>query len=501
MVEAAHEDRRRGGGWAVLGAILLLSAVLRFPGLTGGYWLDEAWTVTTAREMTRLSDVFADRNLVDNNHPLITAWVFLVGDGIAGRLLSFMSALAAVVSAWRIGARRGAAVGAGVGTVGGWTAAVVATSFPLAVYGTEARGFAPAIACALACLDLADDPRRSRARSVAFTLLALCGALAHFTFVAALAGAAAMSVSSRRWKDLLTLHLPALFAVTVVYLGFVRHLKIAGGTAGEAWHAAAGMASLLVNGPDPGSGSMLGSAVLFVGVVFLLTLVVRSRGFGGDPGLACAAVVSAVAAGGMLVARTLLYGHSDVVYPRYFLVAGVVALVACAVALAGASAGSPRGKTDPPPGPAEATPQGAGATAELGTTPTRPAHAASRVATILLAALCLAGVVRTLHFGLGPGRGDYLTPLVVVASSDAPTLTSDYDSRTLRLLAYYGPRLPALLRYSRDAQGGARWHLHNTGTNAPLPDRLDVGGVGYVLRHRYPVTGPSGWEWGLYERQ
>src|SRR5262249_6510748 len=142
--------------WRVYGIIfllLLLAAALRIPGLLTDFWLDEVWTWALIRQqVTSWTDVFTKVRM-DNSHPLVTLLMHLVGDQrnwMIYRIPSYLAGVATIPVAARIGLRRGACQGVAV-------AAVFALSYPMIVYSTEARGYAPVVFFALLSLDIADQ--------------------------------------------------------------------------------------------------------------------------------------------------------------------------------------------------------------------------------------------------------------------------------------------------------------------------------------------------------
>src|SRR4029079_18407473 len=115
----------------------------------------------------------------DNNHILITLWMYALG-GDHGPLLyrrpSLIAGLCTVATAWRSGWRKDPS--------SAWVyAAVFAASFPLTVYAVEARGYAVALACALGIYALfVGKEWPSGKHSLAIGALALVGFSAHFAF-------------------------------------------------------------------------------------------------------------------------------------------------------------------------------------------------------------------------------------------------------------------------------------------------------------------------------
>lgn len=457
--------------WLPLVLLLCFAAVLRAVVLRTDLWLDEAWSFEIARGCTSLTDIWADpRNYVDNNHPLVTAWMMIVGPVTSTggwwiyRLPSFLAGLTAIGLAYR--------------TFGRLPALWLTVALPFTVYGTEARGYAPALAALLACLTLlrpefhpdsptpTDDQPSSPSllRLLTYWLLCAIGLWSHFTFIHVLAG---LLMVPRSLKRNLAYHAVPLATVALTYFLFVRHLKIAGGPTSELRDAIIGMASLLGGGPEKGWMAYLTAACVLTPCLLVSAANFRDR-------LTRGAAVACLAALATLLIKVLQFGRPEVVFPRYFLLAGTFAGLVLA--------------------------------REVARQYTLANQQKRRAVQALFGAIAVVtlgfATLDSIRFVL-VGRGQFLAPLKLVAASSEPTLCSDYDSRTQRLIDYYRPWLPGQIFYTDALHPGApRWYLANTGSNQPkTPHGYVLRGQTYVLRKIYPAVGPSGWSWQLYERQ
>src|SRR5258707_11952356 len=120
----------------VPGLLLLVAAagLLRLAAARDDLWLDEIWSLSLAARVHRALDVFTSLHH-DNNHYLVTLWMFLLGDNAAGfwyRLPSVLAGTAAVALAYFAGQKLG-------GNAGVFAAILTALSLPLVVYSSEAR--------------------------------------------------------------------------------------------------------------------------------------------------------------------------------------------------------------------------------------------------------------------------------------------------------------------------------------------------------------------------
>jgi uncharacterized membrane protein len=122
--------------WIAIALSLVFALGLRLAAASGDLWLDEIWSVLIARTLHSAADVFTLRH--DNNHPLNTLYLYLLGQPrlqLEYRLASVLSGVACIglvgYSAWRRwGARES------------WLATVLcAVSFPIVLYSSEARGY------------------------------------------------------------------------------------------------------------------------------------------------------------------------------------------------------------------------------------------------------------------------------------------------------------------------------------------------------------------------
>ncbi len=168
------------------------------------------------------------------------------------RLLAFVSGLASVVIAWRIGARDGP-------LNGGLTALVFAWSFPLAYYSSEARGYAPAVCLTLLALwwllRYCDTQRSSDAAG--FWVSSVLAMMAHASFLLAFIGMllwtdshAERITGSVRKATRITLRafvVPGI-AIGVFYLVSLRGMRIGGGPPYWLLEVATQTLSLMVGG-------------------------------------------------------------------------------------------------------------------------------------------------------------------------------------------------------------------------------------------------------------
>jgi hypothetical protein len=177
-------DRLPTAAWIAAGAILIAGAALRIAGAQGELWLDEIWSL-------RLIDQIKAGNLLpaiatDNNHYLNTLYLALVGGDAEPRMLRALSILlgtATVAAAGWLQRERG------------WftaiaTMALIACAYPLVNAGSEARGYAGMLLCALLAIAAAERARDqpSRRNDLMLGIAAVVGVLFQPLMLALIAG-------------------------------------------------------------------------------------------------------------------------------------------------------------------------------------------------------------------------------------------------------------------------------------------------------------------------
>jgi hypothetical protein len=217
-------------GIIVAGGLLRLAASLDQP------WMDEVWSIANALRVRSPIQILTSLTL-DNNHPLNTLWLWLVGSTTRWwlyRALAVTSGLLTLVVTARVRPRP-------PGPEGLVRLALTSLSFPLVLLGSEARGYAPAMLCGLvAYLLLQGDDRPSPARRLALTTVLVTGMLAHPTtlyivvalgvwaFVRARAGGARLIAAAGRAAVLLA---PAVAITALLLSVYVWRFKIGGAPA------------------------------------------------------------------------------------------------------------------------------------------------------------------------------------------------------------------------------------------------------------------------------
>ena len=219
----------RRTGPIVVAGLVLAAAALRVRALFTDFWLDEIFSLDgLARRATSVADIFFSPALRhDNNHHLNTLVLYLLRDHdnwVAMRMPAFVAGLIVVALAAVIARRRGVMDGL-------FTGALVACSFTMAVYSTEARGYAFVLMFALlgliALRRYLETPRLSRA--VPFWMAVALGLASHPSVLHFYAGACLWSGYRLRGRvrDLIRLH-----AVPIAWMALWAVVVLRGGRVG-----------------------------------------------------------------------------------------------------------------------------------------------------------------------------------------------------------------------------------------------------------------------------
>lgn len=169
-------------GWAVALAVIV-GLGLRIALGRSGIWLDEAWSVIMAHDVGGPLGVITGIHH-DNNHPLNSWWLQLVGlsaPPLLMRTLSIACSTITIAVAARIAARRSEWAGM-------LAAFLFAVSPMLVLLGSEARGYAPMLLALVWIIDRLDRPPGDPTATARWpiTLAAIAGTLGHFVMLPAL---------------------------------------------------------------------------------------------------------------------------------------------------------------------------------------------------------------------------------------------------------------------------------------------------------------------------
>lgn len=451
---------------------LVLGAALRVAGLSTDFWLDEVWSWSIAGRLDSPLQVFTAIHH-SNNHHLLTLWMFLLGDAAPVwlyRLPSLIAGLAAMPLVAALAWRRGRLEAALAVTA-------VSVCFALVHFASEARGYALAVAFALAaqlCLLRALESGDRRA-AVGFGGFVALGLLVHLGSAFYWAGAGVQSLWQLRGlgvgdrvRRLAALHALPAIALVALYAVDLRELAVGGGNPTDLPILLARTAGFAFGAPVIRSLGL--TYILIIAVALAAAAATRARrsddSWIGD-------LVTILAA--PLLVLALL--RPDVIAVRYFLIGITLALLLLADLLAGAlRSGGMR-----------------------------------RVVGIALGIAFLMGNALHLSAFLEHGRGGFRAALLSMAAADPnPEIRvgSDHDFRNGSVLRFYARELPedrALAYFPRDRHppAGPEWMiLHRAQRPARISSTLtDAAGHRYALFSEFDHAAISGFYWALYRNE
>lgn len=461
-------SRRAAFAW--IAAACAVGIGLRGVGLATDFWLDEIWTWRIAARVGSSLDVFTAIHH-SNNHHLNTLFFYWIGDTphtwiyrLPALILGTASIGLGAAVAWRRGHLEA--------VLAAW---LLAGSFALVHFSSEARGSGPTVAFAFAGLwwlerDL-ERPRSSNA--AAFGLCVVAGFLYQLVFCFFWAGAIVHSgwaLWTRRpavgpWlRAMLRLHGVPLLAFVVLWLVDLRQLKVGGGPAPVLdWLAArtVGFSFGLPVEPEFGiAWALLALAVVGAG---LWHLAKRA-----DPAWTGFAVT-------IVIAPLLVLGwiRPDVLAVRYFLIGIAFSLLLAALLLAKAIRAGRLGRA---------------------------------LAVALLGVFAVGNGVHLARFA-EHGRGGYRAALDTLASQSRGAVLevgSDHDFRVGAVLGFHARTLPPdkrlLYRTRRQwPHYGPEWMILHRQERSKAPATFLVDeSRRYALVAEFDHAAISGYYWILY---
>jgi hypothetical protein len=460
----------RRTGALIAAALIAVALILRLSAAFNDLWLDELWSLAFARRASSPADLLL-RIQHDNNHPLNTLWMYLLGQDAPGfmyRLPAVLAGTGAVILAGRIARPRGELTARLAITL-------TAFSYLLIHYASEARGYSLALFFAfLGFLYLEQFlATRRTLPALGFGLSGVAGLLAHLTYLQFSVGAlvwSAMRIGQeraslgQRVRALVACHLLPLGFLLWLYLVQIRRMAIGGGDPRSLSQVIPNAVALAVGAPPDHPITL--AAAAGAALLFAAGLAALQRQ-GSDRWIFFLATV-------LLGPGLLLALHREVVFERYFLMSAAFMLLPVSMALGDLrERGGMR--------------QAAGALALTG---------------------ILAGNMSLVARLQRDGRGAYREALAFIAActpGDPISLASDHDFRNGVLIDYYRHTLPGrqIIYYARGAwpATGPDWFIaHRQSAGADPPRTLTMGPAQYRLAKvtRYSLL--SGWDWYIYRK-
>ncbi len=461
-----------GSDWRLSAGLIFLGGILLFVCSRGDLWFDEIWSFEWVRRAASPWDVLTKLHH-DNNHPINTWWLMFLGGwcpSIVCRLPAVICGVLSLVLVDRLAAQihpssRAVAV------------ALCAFSFPLVLYFSEARGYAPAVACSLAvAVILMENCLRPRwFVALLFWMVCIVGMLSHATFLLILAAFGCWKMvhiwrggnglGKTLLEGCLWFAVPGI-AAAAYYLEFLRPMQIGGGPEYSLGRVLGHFFGYALGFPVEGGWAV--GAVVVGGSAYLASIAFCLRGSAFCPAFVLLPVSAALG---------LLLTQPDILYFRYFLVFLPFFYMALGVLFARMASFSSTGF--------------------------------SLVAALLLVAFLILQVPRLVALCTF-GRGGYERALMLVATSPYAnkTVTSDQDFRNGLLVEFYRKHRPLLenVKYVGLAQartGVAGWLITHTQEPLENPPRssLEIGAGKFRLVAVFPYAGVSGWHWMIYRSE
>ncbi len=437
----------------------------------GNLWLDEILSLQWGRNANSPLDLLLLFRH-DNNHPLNSAWLMFVGEGahpLVQRLPAILSGGLSLLLIFRIGAI--------VSPVARFVPLFLAAfSFPLILYSSEARGYAPALFFLLLSLwFLFNRPIQSFGELFLFWLVTLLAILSHASAIYLLTAFALWSLFRFRMAEQLSwrkafgraviLFSPAGLFSLAFYWIFLRQMMIAGGPYDGIISV---LASLFGYGFGLPTLLPLGAVSLLVGGVYLSSFFIWASRRQPTIRILFACIVATFVLALLMGFRAeyLAFRYFLVFLPFFYLMAG------------------PLWET----------------IAEQG--------ANWRVAAALLLTCCslFGHVPRIFQLALW-GRGGYPEALRFIASQTdgGCRISGNHEMAVGIVMAYYQRRDPTLLNleYLPTPQVGRPeddWLILAYQWPERTSSHLKLEGVSYTMVKTFSSGSVSGFSWGLFRR-
>jgi hypothetical protein len=479
---AAAPPRHRWLEAAVVLAVIA-ALLLRLLAARGDLWFDEVWTLRLLSRLRSPFEIFSLRH--DNNH-LLNSWLmWFLRSGQSDYLLRMpavlLGTLAVAAAAWAAalgddGPAPSAVPDVSPAARGLMAALLVGGSFLLIQYGSEARGYAAAMAFGHLAFAFAQKGRLSPGSrwAIPYGLAVLLALAGHAVAVHVMAGVVAWSMA--RWRRqqhglsafgqaFLRWHALPLLGAGALYVGFLRGIAIGGGARGELTVQLAHVVAYAAGLPATWSPVAL---LALAGLVVAGSLWAVRRS-GNDQWIAYAVTI--------VVSPALVQwlNPSRLNYERYFIISATFGLCLTARALGLLAARS-----------------SAGVVAAALVTLTVVGGSTPRVARLLV-----------------EQRGHYRAALqFMLDHSPGPVVvSSDHHFRNNTVLSHYAERLGAssrLVYLFRPTAGLERpdWLIYHRADGEAPPEAYVADGLGnrYELQAEYPSAPLSGFRWYLFRR-
>lgn len=292
-------------------AVAAVGIALRCLAARGELWLDEVWSLQSVREMRGLREVFTWR--IDNNHLLnsIYLWLAAPDSAWAARALALVSSAALLLFLAAL-ARRGSREAL-------ISLFLISLSYPLTLYGGEARGYTPAIAALGAAYFLLlkiEKTGGSIRTNAAFQILCAAALLAHYSSLQLVAAFFLWTVLKHGVAAAAGLYWISAAVAVVEWLLFMRHMPPGSGELDSATLAPIDALSITIGGPPFGTAGLAGVVSIVAALAaawLILTALAELRAASDDRWLLFALAIV------VMPSAAVFFVEPRVLYARYFL--------------------------------------------------------------------------------------------------------------------------------------------------------------------------------------
>jgi hypothetical protein len=457
--------------WIILTVCLIAAAVLRIFAAFNDFWLDEIWSLQFAREVDSAWDIIAETPH-DNNHILNTLYLYSIGyqhNWVWYRLLAVAAGTASVALIAYISLQRGFPEAV-------CTALLAGFSYPLILYSSEARGYAPAIFFSLLSFLLIQECWKKRRlwKSALFWASAVLGVLSHLSFIYIYMSIIAWSVihefkyaenRSRALAEIFKSHSIPIIFISFIHMVHVRHIVIGGGPVYSLKDVLSQALLMAAGAPQINGGGILATVIVCVIFIFgIYSLYKKSDQW-----------IFFTIALFLAPALVLVLQNPRYLYFRYFLVCFPFFYLLFGYVIAILYRHSVQAK----------------------------------IFCIVLLLLFITGNSFRIAPLISTGRGSYLDAVSYMAErtgGNTIVVGSDHDFRNAMLLNFYNNHVPdgKQIKYiyrSFWPAAGPDWIItHNQDIDYnPEPQIFDTLGNLYKLKRSFRYSGISGWHWFIYQ--
>ncbi len=243
---------------------LLAAILLRLGAARGELWLDEIWAWNAARSLSGIKDLFSLK-IQDGHFSLYTLYLSLLGPSTPYFFVRAPALFFGFVSLFLF-KRLSESVAPASSTL---SLLLFAISYPMVLYASEARGYAPMIAFALAALLSLQHYVESRKlmHAALFWTLSIFAALSHLSAIPYL-----LAWSAFRGKRALPAFLPLALGASAFYILFLQNLSPGSGPLQSWLDLLVDTLSLMVGGPLTSSELPMKTLLALIAALFALSI-------------------------------------------------------------------------------------------------------------------------------------------------------------------------------------------------------------------------------------